>query len=237
MHITGLEDWNTSGVTNMTGMFCNDEDLSEVTTILDTIESVSDISGWDVSKVRDMSFMFYGSYKLRFTDGTFSNWNPRYCTNFESMFSLCPTRNHECYSAPNIYLDLSDWDTAYASSYSRINVKNMFRNHNDYGLDPYTAPIKVIALPTKWSNHWIFSSVEDMFYGCSNLQHIYIEEDCDWSKNYLLSSDNMFYGNSKNRNYDHVSDKSSIARANTDETTGFFEHGNIMHKFKVYLKV
>ena len=57
---TGLENWNTSNVTNMEDMFMSCENLD------------TDLSKWDVSNVKNISMMFYGCRKFRCN---LSNWD------------------------------------------------------------------------------------------------------------------------------------------------------------------
>ena len=58
-----------------------------------------DISNWDVSKVIDMSFMFYGCKSF---NKDISNWDVSNVTNMNCMFSLCNSIIH----------DLSSWDVS-----------------------------------------------------------------------------------------------------------------------------
>lgn len=65
-----IEDWNTSKVTNMRGLFAQFPYFSNV------------ISGWDVSSVQDMSYMFEGS---KFNQDL-SNWDVSNVVDMHSMF-------------------------------------------------------------------------------------------------------------------------------------------------------
>ena len=74
--ITGLENLNTSEVTNMTGMFSGSSSLTTL-----------NLSGWDTSKVGKMSRMFASCSKLTTLDLT--GWDTFSVTNMEKMFYYC----------------------------------------------------------------------------------------------------------------------------------------------------
>ena len=89
--IENLSNWNTSSVENMKGLFLlvaqgwNSFTVSdnETTTKFD----ISDIENWDVSNVKDMSYMFedFGS-GIKNLELDFSKWNVSNVENFEGMF-------------------------------------------------------------------------------------------------------------------------------------------------------
>ena len=65
------------------------------------LTSVGDLSGWDTSRVKDMSSMFDECYDLTSLD--LSGWVPSQVTEMDSMF-------YHCIALTN--LDLSGWDTS-----------------------------------------------------------------------------------------------------------------------------
>ncbi|EOS7714496.1 BspA family leucine-rich repeat surface protein, partial [Enterococcus hirae] len=69
--------WNTSNVTNMSGMFLNCVKLQNL-----------DLSNWDTSKVTDMSNMFFNCPSL-VSIGDTGNWDTSNVMNFKSMFYDC----------------------------------------------------------------------------------------------------------------------------------------------------
>ena len=71
---------NVLNVINMSGMFDTCKEL----------ESVGDISKWNVSKVTDMSFMF--DYFKSFNQDI-SNWNVSNVTDMTYMFLNCPIKD------------------------------------------------------------------------------------------------------------------------------------------------
>ena len=52
------------------------------------LESVGNLSNWDVSKVKDMSFMFYKCKRLK-SVGDLSNWDVSKVENTDCMFGGC----------------------------------------------------------------------------------------------------------------------------------------------------
>jgi surface protein len=64
-----------------------------------------DLCGWDVSNVKDMSYLFFNC--INFTGEGLENWKPIKCKDMHNMFKNC--YNFDC--------NLSGWDVS--------NVKNM----------------------------------------------------------------------------------------------------------------
>ncbi len=74
--IVGIENLNTSEVTNMSTMFWGCNELTSL-----------DVSHFNTAKVTDMSGMFAGCHRLKTLD--VSNFDTSNVTNFENMFSYC----------------------------------------------------------------------------------------------------------------------------------------------------
>ncbi|WP_236847558.1 BspA family leucine-rich repeat surface protein, partial [Campylobacter sp. P0109] len=68
---SGIEDWDVSHVTNMSGMFAG------------AVNFNSDISSWDVSNVTDMSYMFYDATSF---NQPLNDWDVSKVTNMSGMF-------------------------------------------------------------------------------------------------------------------------------------------------------
>jgi surface protein len=95
--VDDIENLDTSNVTNMLGMF------NGTTFNSDSL----DLSGWDVSKVTTMKYMFIFCKNLKYLD--LSSWDVSNVTDMGNMFYECSHLE---------YLDLSGWDTS--------NVTNMY---------------------------------------------------------------------------------------------------------------
>lgn len=76
--IYGIENLDTSSLTDMNHMFANCRALKEM-----------DISKWNVSKVKDMFCMFSNCYNLT-TTYDLNNWDVRNVINMSYMFQSCP---------------------------------------------------------------------------------------------------------------------------------------------------
>ena len=92
-----ISSWDTSSVTNMSGMFSGASMF------------YMDISSWDTSNVTNMSSMFSGASRF---NGDISSWDTSSVTNMSSMF----------YGASGFNRDISSWDTS-----SVTNMNSMFR--------------------------------------------------------------------------------------------------------------
>lgn len=107
--ITGLENWNTSNVTNTKHMF-------QHTASNATNWSIGDLSNWDVSNVTNMGAMFYGTASAAntFDIGDLSKWDTSSAVDMQNMF----------YGAglnATYYLDLSSWDVRNIEIYVNFN--------------------------------------------------------------------------------------------------------------------
>ena len=102
-----IEDWNTSEVTDMSGLFQD---------IIYTDINIY-ISKWDVSKVTDMSFMFY-DVKGFISD--IGEWDTSNVTTMKCMFSNAKSFNQ----------DISGWDTSNVTT-----MKGMFSNAKSFNQD------------------------------------------------------------------------------------------------------
>ena len=100
--VTGLENLNTSQVTDMNNMFYNCWQLPSLNL---------NLSSWDTSKVTNMRQMFYNCRAL--VSLNLSNWNVSNVTNMGSMFENCDDL---------IALNLSGWNTAKLTNHTKMFV-------------------------------------------------------------------------------------------------------------------
>jgi surface protein len=117
-----ISKWNTSFVTNMRGMFSNQNqfnqdisrwDVSNVTNMRDMFSSASkfnkDISSWDVSNVTEMRGMFFNASQF---NQDISSWVVSKVTDMSDMFfaasafnqSLCSWKDHMSTSTATSYM-------------------------------------------------------------------------------------------------------------------------------------
>lgn len=82
---SGIEDWDTSKVTDMCGMFFNCKEFN------------ADISRWDTSNVKNMLFLFNGAHSFNADIGA---WNVRNVENITMLF----------FNARSFDRDLSNWE-------------------------------------------------------------------------------------------------------------------------------
>lgn len=138
-NISGLSSLETQSATNMSHMFDTGE--SYVGDGALTNATLAGISGWDVSKVEDMTCMFY-SQGTNLTVLDLSAWNPERCTSFNHMFAdnfkLTTVGDISGWSTGNVKTmcnmfddcsalvsigDISEWNTA-----SLVDVSGLFNN-------------------------------------------------------------------------------------------------------------
>ena len=101
-----IADWNTSEVTDMSGLFSGASALKSV-----------DLSRWDTSKVTDMSEMFSGAIQFK---ANLSRWDTSKVTNMSRMFK----------DAREFNGDISKWDTSQVT-----NMAGMFDGAHSFDAD------------------------------------------------------------------------------------------------------
>ena len=104
-----ISDWDTQDVTNMSYLFASP--LNGVPGTCVTYDTISpDLSKWNVSRVVDMTGMFWMTHAF---NSDLSAWDVSRCTNMSAMFN----------SAQSFTSDISQWDMR-----SVTNARSMF-NH------------------------------------------------------------------------------------------------------------
>ena len=132
-------------------------DVSKVTAfkamfqLCSKLESIGDLSGWNVGSCTDMSWMFYKCSKLE-SIGDISNWDVSKVTTFEAMF-------WDCVKLESIG-DLSGWNVG-----SCTDMSSMFGGYNDYMI------LKSIGDISNWDVSKV-TTFDAMFQKCSKLESI-----------------------------------------------------------------
>ncbi len=128
--VPSMNDWDTSQVTDMSGMFFNANafnqdigawDTSQVTTMNtlfgDTSVFNQDIGAWDTSQVTDMGWMFYQANEFNQDLGA---WDTSQVTDMSVMFHQANAFNQ----------DIGAWDTS-----TVVDMSFMFSNANAFNQD------------------------------------------------------------------------------------------------------
>ena len=200
--ISGISDWDTSSVTNMSYMFGGAGYSA-------TTWSVGDLSSWNTSSVTDMSSMFGGAgySATTWSVGDLSSWNTSSVTDMSSMFADAG------YSATTWSIgDLSSWNTS-----SVTNMANMFAHAG------YSA--------TTWSvgdlSSWDTSSVWNMScmfahagYSATTFDISYVSS---WNTSSVMHMSSMFESAGYNATTWSVGDLSSWDTSSVENMSSMFE--------------
>ena len=211
--IEGIENLNTSKVTDMSGMFAQCSNLETL-----------DLSHFNTEKVTTMAQMLYGCTKLH--DLNISNFNTENVTNMYEMFNGCSSLNT---------LDLSHFNTRYVrtdgmnymfngcSSLSSLDVSNFTTDKNSMQLDGlFKGCSSLQTLDLSSFSTGGASSVTDMFDGCSALRTIYVSDLFTFK--YGVSSSNMF------RNCENLKGANDFIPQNKDSKYANYVSGYLTKK-------
>jgi len=186
-YCTSLPDistWDTSNVTNMSGMFGDFSSLKELSDISKwntskvinmsymfyncrSLKSLPDISKWDTSNVVDMSYMFKNCGSL-ISLPDISKWNTLNVNNMIEMFRDCESLEE--------LPDISKWNTK-----NVINMSYMFYN---------CKLLKKLPDISKWNVSNV-NYLNNMFEDCSGL--ISMPDISNWDTKGVIKLDHMFY--------------------------------------------
>ena len=87
----------------------NVKSMSYMFAYCEKLKSVGDLSNWDVSKVTNMSIMFYGCKALK-TVGDISGWDVSNVNDMGNMFECCKSFNQ----------DISNWDVSKVTNMNAV---------------------------------------------------------------------------------------------------------------------
>ena len=155
-----MSTWNTSGVTSMRSLFGTD---GTTFTQFDSRTDDDDISGWDVSNVTDMSYMFGGCKTF---NQDLNGWDVSNVTDMFYMFYKCKT-----FDKP-----LNGWDVSNVISMGSMfeNCANFNQDLNNWDVSRVTGMSWMFNACKKFNkplNNWNVSNVTNlngMFENCAN---------------------------------------------------------------------
>ncbi|NUG67775.1 BspA family leucine-rich repeat surface protein [Lactobacillus mellis] len=177
--IQGLENLDTSQVTDMSYMFFTCMELTNL-----------DLSSFDTSQVTDMSAMFFNNcYGLTSLD--VSHFNTSRVTNMDRMFGSCPSLlnldvshfdTSQVTNMSNMFLNcfgLTSLDVSHFDTSQVTNMSNMFNNC-----------LRLTSLDVSHFNTSKVTDMKEMFASCGNLTNLDVSH-FDTSK--VTDMSQMFY--------------------------------------------
>ena len=175
--ITGMNNFNTSNVTNMQGMFYEARNLTTL-----------DVSNWDTSKVTTMRSMFVNLRRI--TTLNVSNWNTSNVTNMQFVF----------YYMNNITtLDVSNWNTSKVTDMvgmfkgtnklATLNVSN-WNTSNVTRMEGMFTGAGITALNVSNWNTSKVTTMYQMFVATNNLTTLDVG---NWNTSNVTNMSSMFY--------------------------------------------
>jgi uncharacterized repeat protein (TIGR02543 family) len=196
---------DTSGITNMTGLFNGEEsfnqdisgwDVSNVTTMrymfLGATVFNQDISGWDVSNVTDMTCMFQAASTF---NQNLSDWDVSSVTSMHSMFMSSSSFNG----------DISDWDVSNVTDMRYVFMGTLVFNQDisEWDVSNITDMTGMFASTSAFNqdiSSWDVSNATVM-YGMFSNAAVFNQDISPWNVGNVTDMSYMFYNaNSFNEN-------------------------------------
>lgn len=226
-----LKDIDTSLIYDMSNLFSNSDRTNS------EFEGIED---WDVSKVEDMSLMFYG---CRSFNRDINKWDVSKVTNMYGMFTCC-----ECFNKPldkwdvsnvkemkamfqnatNFNQDISSWNTRRVED--MCCMFNNATNFNQYIGSWNTSSVENMSSMFEYAtnfnqniSNWDTSSVEDMSYMFNSATN-FNQDISSWNTHRVDDMSYMF-SSAKNFNQD-------ISKWNIHRVTDFVDMFNGASSFK-----
>ena len=213
-----IQQWNTSLITDMSGLFADNANFND------------DISNWDTSKVTDMSGMFSGASifnKSLATNG--SSWNVEKVTTMSNMFR----------DASGFNQDISSWNVS-----AVINMTGMFKNSVGFNKDLTDWILNTAQVPSlidmfkgatnlsgQWSTHPSFNDTPSppFFSTIENITQNNIHGAVDlWASNNIMALKN--YGHISYWNTNPVTDMGGLftSKNNFNDDISSWDTRNVM---------
>lgn len=195
--IDGMQNWNTSEVTNMSGMFRGAVNFNQ------------SLNNWNTTNVTDMSEMFKGCTVY---NQSLANWNTAKVENFASMFENAKAFNQalpwhliKCWSTSKMFKgalrfngNISGWDVSIVKDFS-----SMFEGCEDFNIALQNwRPVSATTMKAMFKNTKAFNSqligwdfpllrdVSEMFMGSVAFNRPL----ADWNTTSWIDASAMFEG-------------------------------------------
>ena len=180
--VSGLSDFDTSFVEDMSSMFFNTK-----------LNSVLPLSNWDTSNVRNMSSMFEGTPFVDLTP--LANWNILNVTNMSHMFDECLNINS--------IAALSNWNTSNVT-----NMSYLFRGMDSVS---DISPLASWDVSKVTDMSYMFAAIkqENDDYGTVNYRRMHfdsLEALRDWDVSNVENMSHMFYNSDTFSSLEPISD-------------------------------
>ena len=195
-----LSSWDTSNVTDMSYMFTQ-AGYSATTFILD-------LSSWDTSSVVNMKKIFEhaGYSATTWSIGDLSSWDTSNVVSMDDMF------NFAGYSATTFTLDLSSWDTS--------KVTSMYAVFNRAG---YSATTWSIGDLSSWDTSRV-TTMYEMFFRAGYSATVFTLDLSSWDTSNVTNMDKMFYQAGYSATDWSIGDLSSWNTSEVITMYGMFEY-------------
>ena len=197
-NIGDLSNWNTSKVTDMSSMFGSAGRDA-------TTWNIGDLSNWDTSNVTNMSAMFSsaGRDARTWNIGNLSNWNTSKVTDMSSMFYNAGS------DATNFNVNLSNWDTS--------NVTDMISMFSGAGRNATTFELDL--------SNWDTSKVTDMmlmFSGAGQSATTFELDLSNWDTSNVTRMSSMFSSAGRDATTWNIGDLSNWDTSNVTSMSSMF---------------
>ena len=224
LKIEGISEWNTTSVTNMAHMFlrtgCNANifDTGDLSTKTVTKSDGTTYTAWDVSNVKDASWLFDGAGREASTYyiGDLSNWNTSQMTNMSAMFLQAGTNDVEWYVGDLSTKIITRTDGTTYTAWDVSNVKNMHGMFTEAGYNATTFNIGNIG---NWNTSNVTSMTQMFWQAGYNSSTFDLGNLDNWDISKVTSIDKIFGEAGHNATTFNIGD---ISNWNTSSVTDMY---------------